>query len=138
MGHMLLPICASTLRSPLRDRGLRGLTRDLIICHLNRKTNVVLVVSHLHRNPKYWKDPNTFNPDRWSEPIVPGSFLPFGDGPMNCIGQKMANIETKVFLIRTLQRYNLKLLDPSQLRIIFSATQGYKDGVDVLVERRVQ
>ncbi|KAI9203389.1 cytochrome P450 [Polychytrium aggregatum] len=103
---------------------------------VKRGTDVDLVISHLHRNPKYWTDPEEYIPERWLSPPYPGSFIPFGDGPMNCIGQKMANIETKIFVIRILQRYTFKILDPSQLRVVFSITQGYKDGVDVLFEER--
>ncbi|KAI9206912.1 cytochrome P450 [Polychytrium aggregatum] len=116
----------------------RRTTKDTQILgyHVKSGIEINVVISHLHRNPKYWENPEEFNPDRWIKPHYPGSYLPFGDGPMNCIGQKMANIETRIFVIRALQRYNFKLLDPSQLRIVFSITQGYKDGVDVLVEQR--
>lgn len=53
---------------------------------------VVLYISMLglHYDPKYFPEPETFNPDRFagnSENIVPYSYLPFGLGPRNCIGK---------------------------------------------------
>lgn len=45
----------------------------------------------LHRDPKYYPDPQKFDPERFSDEnkssIVPGTYLPFGIGPRNCIGK---------------------------------------------------
>lgn len=42
-------------------------------------------------NPKYWDDPNEFNPNRFNQPVDnPATFIPFSSGPRNCIGQHMA------------------------------------------------
>lgn len=42
------------------------------------------------RDPKYYPDPETFDPERFSDDnksnIEPMSYLPFGVGPRNCIG----------------------------------------------------
>lgn len=44
----------------------------------------------LHMDPKYFPDPEKFDPERYNEEnvskIVPGSYIPFGVGPRNCIG----------------------------------------------------
>ena len=32
----------------------------------------------LHRDPRYWTDPEDFVPERWEKQPVPGSYLPFG------------------------------------------------------------
>lgn len=41
-------------------------------------------------DPKYYPDPETFNPERFSDDnktnIEPITYLPFGIGPRNCIG----------------------------------------------------
>ena len=50
----------------------------------------------LHYNPKYFPDPKRFRPDRFmaGDPEMdrrpPNTFLPFGLGARNCIGQRFA------------------------------------------------
>lgn len=43
-----------------------------------------------HHDPKYYPEPEQFDPERFSDEnksnIVPGTYLPFGIGPRNCIG----------------------------------------------------
>ncbi len=60
-------------------------------------TNFSVYIRAIHMDPNNYKDPQVFNPDRWDEKQMPNAFLPFGFGQHNCIGQKMANIEVKVF-----------------------------------------
>lgn len=54
-------------------------------------------------NPKYWDDPDLFNPSRFnSSNENPNVFIPFSSGPRNCIGQHMALMEVKLALVRIL------------------------------------
>lgn len=42
----------------------------------------------MHMDERYWKNPEQFDPDRFlNDKIVPGTYLPFGDGPRICIGK---------------------------------------------------
>lgn len=51
---------------------------------------VFIPIRAIHYDPKYFPNPDRFDPERFSEEnkhsIVPGSYIPFGIGPRNCIG----------------------------------------------------
>lgn len=52
--------------------------------------SVVVCMSEYHRDPRYWQDPLTFNPERFSPEEVakrePCAYIPFSLGARNCIG----------------------------------------------------
>ena len=70
-------------------------------------------------DPKLFKDPQQFNPDRWAtDDIHPFTVLPFGFGPRGCwgkgilvtafycnnyIGRRFSEIEMKVLLSEVFQ-----------------------------------
>ena len=62
---------------------------------LPKGCTVGLSVFTIHRNPEYWPDPDTFNPDRFDHPPVAGTYLPFGGGERICIGNRFAMLEMK-------------------------------------------
>ena len=68
---------------------------------------------------KYWTEPEKFNPERWKGKIDPSAFLPFLAGPRNCIGQHLAMIEAKVIVSEFLERFEFKLKDGYQLKMIY-------------------
>jgi cytochrome P450 len=63
----------------------------------------------IHRLPEIWDDPEVFRPERWDpeneQHIPPGAYFPFGGGPRMCIGMPFAQLEAKMILVTTLQRY---------------------------------
>ena len=74
-------------------------------------TIVQVDVLNLHRNPVYWTNPDQFNPERFtSEECAKRSgfcFVPFSAGSRNCIGQKFALQEEKVFLYKIVKEFRV-------------------------------
>jgi cytochrome P450 family 4 subfamily V len=72
-------------------------------------TNVALFAYMLHRNPMYWDDPDTFNPDRFGKEDYfkrnPYVYIPFSAGSRNCVGQKFAMLEEKIMMYYLVLNY---------------------------------
>lgn len=74
---------------------------------------VWIVHEALHRNPAYWKEPDSYLPDRWlvgpEDPLYPvkGAWRAFEHGPHNCIGQNLALTEIKTILVMTLREFDM-------------------------------
>jgi cytochrome P450 family 9 len=58
---------------------------------INPGEAIFIPIFGLHRDPKYYSDPESFDPERFSEEnkhsINPTTYLPFGLGPRSCIGK---------------------------------------------------
>ncbi|KAJ0177476.1 hypothetical protein K1T71_007485 [Dendrolimus kikuchii] len=69
------------------------------------------VVNSIHMDPKYYPDPEKFDPERFSDEnkhnIKPFTFMPFGMGPRNCIGSRFAILELKVLLYNLVLKYKI-------------------------------
>lgn len=68
----------------------------------------------LHRDPRFFPDPQCFNPARWTdEPaqLRPSfAFFPFGGGPHGCIGETLARLVATLVLAVFLQHWSFRLL----------------------------
>jgi len=71
---------------------------------------------------KHWTEPEKFDPERWkgdAAKVDPYAYTPFSGGPRNCIGQHLAMIETKVVVSEFLEKFDVKLKDGYQLRMVY-------------------
>ncbi|XP_034622536.1 24-hydroxycholesterol 7-alpha-hydroxylase-like isoform X2 [Trachemys scripta elegans] len=71
----------------------------------------------VHRNPKYFPDPETFKPDRWKEANLEKNafldgFVAFGGGKHQCPGRWLAIMEVHMLVVLFLYKYEFILLDP--------------------------
>jgi retinoid hydroxylase len=72
---------------------------------------IVIFPSMTHRMPEIYKDPESFDPDRFAPPReedkkYPYSLIGFGGGAHSCIGMDFANMEMKIILSTLLQKYD--------------------------------
>ncbi|XP_059225821.1 uncharacterized protein LOC106092109 [Stomoxys calcitrans] len=73
----------------------------------------------LHYDSKYWPNPTTFDPERFSlenrQNIEPMSYLPFGNGPRNCIGYRLGLLQIKTALAHFLKNHRVQVCEQTNL-----------------------
>ncbi len=74
-------------------------------------TEFILSPHGLHHDPRYFADPERFDPDRWSPEQVGsvprGAYVPFAVGAHHCIGNTFAITEMAVVATTVLSRFRL-------------------------------
>ncbi len=77
-------------------------------------STVIVYVYGAHHAPRYWQDPERFDPERFTKEEVkqrtPFTFLPFGGGPRVCIGQHYAMLQILMILSELIRRYDFELV----------------------------
>lgn len=96
----------------------RAVEDDVIGGHrIRRGTTVFIQVHHIHHDPRWWPDPETFDPGRFLEGDKDrprSAYLPFGGGRRICIGQGFASMEMTLIAAIMSQRFAFDLApDPS-------------------------
>jgi cytochrome P450 len=76
-------------------------------------STVIVYVYGAHHAPRYWDNPESFDPERFAKPNqklhTPFTHLPFGGGPRGCIGGNYAMLQILMILSDLLRRYDLEL-----------------------------
>jgi len=125
-------------------------------------TDILISTWNLHRSDEFWKDPNVYNPSRFSTPLTnpeqkawkgysppdanrmyPSesdadyAFMPFGGGSRRCIGDQFAMMEAIATLSIVLQRFDLTLAsDPKEVGMYTGATIHTENGLPMHITRR--
>lgn len=79
---------------------------------LEKDTVVIIPVAGFNIDPEIYPNPEVFDPDNFlPEKIAqrdPFTYMPFGEGPRNCIGSRLAKMVTYAGLVTLLQNYRFK------------------------------
>jgi cytochrome P450 len=89
-------------------------------------TSVLLPIYALQRDPAVFADPTTFDPDRWTpertNDAMKPSFLPFGAGRHQCIGEAFAWTEAAIVLAVIARNWRLRPVPGKKVGINSLAT----------------
>lgn len=96
---------------------------------IERGTCAIISLWSLHRDQNYYEDPLTFNPDRFAPEkggIYPyrekGCYMPFGDGPRQCLGMRFGRMQVKRGIYEILRNFEISVAPQTRnpLRIVSS------------------
>lgn len=78
-----------------------------------RGSMVIVFVYGAHHAPRYWPDPERFDPERFTKANesqqTPFTHIPFGGGPRGCIGGNFAMLQILMILSILLRKYDFEL-----------------------------
>ncbi|XP_072181054.1 cholesterol 24-hydroxylase-like [Diadema setosum] len=118
-------------RRVLEDTELCGYT-------VPKGSTVVLPMFTMGRHEDHFKNPLTFDPERFTrdddKPLF--AYFPFSIGPRSCIGQAFAMIEMKVIIAKLLSRYDFCLVPGQDLDFQEELTMKPKDGCKTFISLR--
>ncbi|CAO3627034.1 unnamed protein product [Cunninghamella echinulata] len=107
------PLIALTPRITAQDTELGGGI-------VPKGTPIVVNIYDMHHSKYVWKDPETFNPDRFAkggeaeQKTREGlTWVPFASGPRMCIGMNFSLAEQRVLISSLLRKYEWKLPEDS-------------------------
>ncbi|XP_058805367.1 cytochrome P450 6k1-like [Phymastichus coffea] len=128
----VIPAAGTLIKCCTKEITLTG--ADGVSCHLVPGNPVFIPIIGLHRDEKYWPNPEVFDPDRFSPEnqihINKYAYLPFGEGPRMCVGMRFALMLIKQTTATLITKFAVEHspktkvpleIDPSSFLIAFKA-----------------
>jgi len=104
---------------------------------------VTLAIREIHRDERFFDDPETFRPARWDgdrrNELPDFAYAPFGGGPRICIGREFALLEAQLVLATIGREYELYWLgenDDGEPPVDPQITTRMPEGEEFLVTER--
>ena len=103
--------------------------------HLRQGTMVFFSQYIVHRDPRWFSDPERFSPERFA-PAARASrprfaYFPFGGGSRQCIGESFAWMEATLALATLAQRWRVQLVAGQKIELQPKITLRPKNGIRV-------
>ncbi|XP_071087868.1 cytochrome P450 3A41-like isoform X1 [Haliotis cracherodii] len=141
-----LEMCLSeTLRlHPASVRVDRTCTKDMEVkgVKIPKGMTVGIPIYAIHHDSDRWDRPEEYDPERFSaenrSKHGPFDYLPFGNGPRNCIGMRLALVEAKITLIKLFKNFKFSSSSKTQIPLTFmpSALLRPAQGLWIRIEKR--
>lgn len=128
------------LYPPAYAVGRENIKEDEIIGYkIPRKSIIFISIYALHRDPKFWENPEEFDPSRFEPEKVKQrprlAYLPFGAGPRMCIGNHFAMMEMQLILALWVKKFRFSLDENHPIEMNPLITLKPKYGIKMNVAR---
>lgn len=129
----LFPPAYATSRYNVTDQQVGGYT-------IPAGSRIVLSQYVNHRDPRWFTEPEKFDPDRWTPEfratLPKFAYWPFGGGPRLCIGEPFAWMEGQLLIAAIAQRCEFRLLPGHPVATRPQVTLRARYGMKMIMSRR--
>lgn len=79
---------------------------------VDKGTKIFTPIYEIHHDPKYYKNPEVFDPERFAgdSKVTDASYMPFGRGSRICIGLRFAKLQVKAGMVHALRHFTVNTL----------------------------
>ena len=109
---------------------------------LRAGTNLLVSQWVIHRDGRFYDDPDAFMPERWEDGLARrlprGAFFPFGGGARGCTGSGFAMIEATLVLATIARRFQMTLVPGPAVAPLASITLRPSPAVLLAPRRRAE
>lgn len=109
-------------------------------CRVPAGTQVLIVLWAMHRDPRYFQNPEAFDPARWEGGLAKWlpkyAYLPFGAGPRVCIGNAFAMTEAVLLLATIAKGFRLEMVPERRVVPQPTTTLRPREGIRMLLSSR--
>ncbi|KAF9417398.1 hypothetical protein HW555_005495 [Spodoptera exigua] len=103
--------------------------------------SLVAPIFHLHRDPRFWTEPDRFDPERFNPENVktrnPNAYIPFSLGQMDCLGRFFGTKLVKTICVRVLREFELSSTETyDDLRVAISISVVSLNGYPIILNPR--
>ncbi|KAM7343841.1 putative cytochrome P450 6a21 [Cochliomyia hominivorax] len=132
------PVIPIITRLALNDYKVPGHPKYVI----KKGMPVIIPIYGYHHDPNFYPEPEKFKPERFDsnngDPKDSLQWLPFGEGPRNCIGLRFGFMQTRVALAYLLRHFKFSICEKTEIPLVLDKTSvllAAKNGIHLKVER---
>lgn len=108
--------------------------------HIPPRTQVFMPTWVVHRDPRFFEEPDKFKPERWTPEFINNlpkyAYFPFGGGPRVCIGNTFAMMEIVLLLATIAQKFRLSLVTKHPVELQPAMSLRPRNGIRMKIEQR--
>lgn len=131
------PVLPHLQRQAIADYVVPGHPKYVI----EKGTNVFIPVIAIHHDPEIYPEPEKFDPERFApEELLSRdsiTWLPFGDGPRNCIGLRFGQMQIRTALTYLLRKFEFRTSPETEIPLEYDLKQFLtftKSGIHLKVQ----